>query len=348
MSNNHDDEKLFHIACINGNLESVRELLENGVNPLCQDEDRISGLDYAAAHGHLEIFKLVQKAAFERNPTHQRQRDTFNAMFRAIERGHENIADYVLETEKAPEQWLIDDGLNACAKAGRAKLARKFIANGADIHNQDDQALRYAAYYGHTATVQFLIEQGSDVNAGNSEALIQSARDGYTAIVESLIKHGARIKARNNDALVWAATGGHAKIVEILLDNGADVNAQDREAVLWAARKGHSDVIDVFLKRGIDIFTQKECPISEAIYNNHLSVAQNIVINHDIDLPENSITKLSKDRADAVQQGKSTSIFDETFRLIEKQKLNRKLRTNLTREYKPQKQNKMKSLGMKI
>lgn len=348
MNSNHDDEKLFHIACINGNLESVRELLENGVNPLCQDEDRISGLDYAAAHGHLEIFKLVQKAAFEKNPTHQRQRETFKAMNRAINGGHTNIVDYVLDSEKEPEQWLIDDGLNACARAGQTELAKKFVAKGADIHNQDNHALRYAAYFGYTATVKYFLEQGANVNAGNSEPLIQSARDGYTAIVELLIEHGARINARNNDALVWAATGGHAKIVDTLLENGADINAQEREAVLWAARNGHNDVIDVFLKRGIDIFDQKECPISEAIYNNHLSVAQNVIINHNISLPENSINELKEDREKAIQQGQSTNIFDETFRLIEKQKLNRKLHETLTSQHRLHKKLKTKSLGMKI
>lgn len=329
MSSNNDDEMLFHIGCINGSFENVKELLKNGVNPLCKDEDGISGLDYAAEKGHLEIFKLVQKAAFEKMPTYQRQRDTFKAMDRSIKNGYTNIADYVLETEKEPEQWLIDDGLNACARSGQTELAKKFIAKGADIHNQDNQPLRVAADRGQTETVKYLIGLGADVKAGDSEALIQSARNGHTAIVDLLLKHGADIHAKEDDALGWASVAGHANTVEILLNHGADINAQGREAVLLAARNGHNDVIDIFIKKGIDIFDQDECPVNEAIYNEKLSVAQNIIINHKIQLPESSIMLLHETKEAAIQMGKSASLVDETFKLIAKQTLHNKLTTNL-------------------
>ena len=345
---NKDKEELFHIGCINGSFDNVKELLKNGVNPLCQDEDGISGLDYSARHGHLDIFKLVQKAANEKSPIQQRQRDTFKAMEKSIINGHSNIAEYVLETEKEPEQWLIDDALNVCATVGQTELAKKLIAKGADIHNQADQPLRNSASRGHKETVQYLIEQGADVKAADSEALVQSARNGHTAIVDLLLKHGADIHAKEDDALGWASVAGHANTVEILLNHGADINAQGREAVLLAARKGHNDVLDVFLKRGVDIFDQEECPISEAIYNNHLSVAQNVIITHNITLPEKSITQLQESKETAMQIGNNTSIFDETFRLIDKQKLYRKLQANLTNQSRLQQKPKIKSLGMKI
>lgn len=327
MSSNHDDEKLFHTECINGNLENVKELLKNGVNPLTKDEDGISGLDFAARHGHLEIFKLVQKAAKAKNPSHQRIRDTFNAMEKSIINGHTNIAEYVLDTEKEPEQWLIDDALNVCAKLGQTELAKKFIAKGADIHNQADQPFRNAASNGQAETLKYFLEQGSF--RPDSETFIDSARNGHTKVVELLLKQGADIHAKDDDALVWAAAHGHSETATLLLDNGANINAQGREAVLWAARNGHNDVLDVFLKRGIDIFDQNECPVNEAIYNNHLSVAQNIIITHNITLPEKSITELQESKETAIQLGKNTSIFDETFRLIEKQNLHNKLRNNL-------------------
>ena len=327
MTKNKDDEELFYIGCINGSFENVKELLKNGVNPLCQDEDEISGLDYAARHGHLEIFKLVQKAAKAKSPSHQRNRDTFKAMEKSIINGHLNIAEYVLATEKEPEQWLIDDALNVCATVGQTELAKKFIAKGADIHNQADQSFRNAATSGQAETLKFFFEQGSF--GPDSETFIDSARNGHTKVVELLLKQGADIHTKNDDALVWAAARGHAETVEFLLDNGANINAQGKGSVLCAARNGHNDVLDVVLNRGIDIFDQKECPINEAIYNNHLSVAQNIIINHNITLPEKSIADLKESKETAIQLGKNTSIFDETFRLIAKQELHNKLKTNL-------------------
>lgn len=336
MSSNHDDEMLFHTECINGNLENVKELLKNGVNPLTKDEDGRNGLDYSAEHGHLEIFKLVQESAFnylsnELNyPGAALNKLEIKAMNRAIANGHLNIVDYILEhsnTIKHIEPYQIDDGLYESARFGQFEMAKKFIAKGADIHNQADQPFRNAASNGQAETLKYFLEQGSF--RPDSETFIDSARNGHTKVVELLLKQGADIHAKDDDALVWAAAHGHSETATLLLDNGANINAQGREAVLWAARNGHNDVLDVFLKRGIDIFDQNECPINEAIYNKHLSVAQNIIVNHNIKVPERSIMMLIETKEAAIQLGQNASMIDDVFKLIEKQNLHNKLRNNL-------------------
>lgn len=337
MSKRKINEQSFFDACYKGNLEKVKELLANGVDPLCKNEDGWNGLTYASFNGHIDIFKTVEIAAAEKERSYQRQRDVFRAMEYAIKNGHSNIVDYVLEQSKtkSTEQFLFDDVLHQAARYGKLDMAKQFIARGADIHDQAELALRVAAENGHTETVKHFIELGSDVNACDSTALIQSARNGHTETVDLLLKHGAKVHAENDDALVYSAINGHADIVRILLENGADINAQERGAVLYAARNGHNDVLDIYIEKGIDVFDQGACPIAEAVYNGHLSVAQNLIITHNIAVTEKTIEQLHEEKDTARLHRKNTSIFDETFLLIEKQQLNRKLKNNLVLTMQP-------------
>ena len=45
------------------------------------------------------------------------------------------------------------------------------IENGANIHANDDFALRYAAKNGHLEVVRYLIENGADIHADDDYAL---------------------------------------------------------------------------------------------------------------------------------------------------------------------------------
>ncbi|MCD0496750.1 ankyrin repeat domain-containing protein [Achromobacter sp. MY14] len=326
--------QLFLDACDKEDLDVVKTMLLNGINPLCKDEDDWNGLTYAASKGNLELFKTIENAAIENTSltTYQIQRFCFSAMDYAIKEDKENIVNYVLgkatDDEKS-ETCLLNDALYQAAAYGRHEMAKSIIDKGANIHDQDNSYLILAAEYGHKDFVHYLIELGAEVSERDDQALINASKGGHTEIVDMLLKHGANIHSREDDALYWASNNGHAETVELLLENGADINTQNRGSVLWAARNGRNDVIDVFVKRGIDIFDQDECPINEAIYNRRLSVAQNIIVNHNLKVPESSIMMLNETKEAAIQMGQNASVVDDIFKLIEKQNLHNKLRNNL-------------------
>jgi hypothetical protein len=90
------------------------------------------------------------------------------------------------------------------------------IQHGADVHADNDGALRWASYNGHLPVVQLLVKHGADVHAGNDEALRMASYYGHLPVVQLLVKHGADVHAGNDEALLWASGNGHLPVVQFL------------------------------------------------------------------------------------------------------------------------------------
>ena len=90
----------------------------------------------------------------------------------------------------------------------------------------------------HLANLNRLLALGADVHANNDDAL-RSASNGHVAVVQVLLAAGAYVQADNNYALRYASSNGHLAVVEALLLAGADVHAEDDYALRWASLNGH-------------------------------------------------------------------------------------------------------------
>ena len=72
------------------------------------------------------------------------------------------------------------------SKTGDLSSVKYLIEMGADVHADDDYALRWAAEYGHLDVVRYLIERGADVHAGDDWALGWASRNGHLDVVKYL------------------------------------------------------------------------------------------------------------------------------------------------------------------
>lgn len=79
--------------------------------------------------------------------------------------------------------------LITAAQDGILDVLQHVAEHGADIHADDDEALRSAARYGHFDCVQYLVEHDANVHAKNDAALKAARESGHTAIVNYLMKH---------------------------------------------------------------------------------------------------------------------------------------------------------------
>jgi ankyrin repeat protein len=65
-------------------------------------------------------------------------------------------------------------------------VVRYLINQGANIHAQNNETLRWSAYYAHLEVVRYLINQGANIHANNNGALQWSSQNGYLEVVQQL------------------------------------------------------------------------------------------------------------------------------------------------------------------
>ena len=96
--------------------------------------------------------------------------------------------------------------------------------------------------------VRVLLKAGADVHADDDYALRWAAEKGHTQTVQILLANGANIHAKDDSPLGWAAYYGHVEIVKVLLSAGADVHAMDNRALRVATRHGEFEFVKVLAK----------------------------------------------------------------------------------------------------
>ena len=116
------------------------------------------------------------------------------------------------------EQEDLDTRLIDAADHGDTKAVQTLLAAGANVHENDDCALRLAADAGHTETVRVLLAAGADAHA------------------------------EDDGALRWAADNGHTETVNVLFEAGSDVHAWDAYSLGMAAQNGHAETVQTLAK----------------------------------------------------------------------------------------------------
>ncbi|MCL5260149.1 MAG: ankyrin repeat domain-containing protein [Gammaproteobacteria bacterium] len=177
----------------------------------------------------------------------------------AKEEKKEAKAEEKSEQKASQNQAKLNAELLEAAKQGNLDAVQRLVTAGASVANAIEiyscmTALLWAAYYGHTTTVEWLLGgHGARLdekdNSGKT-ALLGAAFNGHTATAESLLRHGARIDERDNfyswTALLGAAYYGHTTTVEWLLNNSANIRDKDvfnRTAVDLARLENHPETV---------------------------------------------------------------------------------------------------------
>ena len=146
------------------------------------------------------------------------------------------------------------------------------IECGANIHADDDYALKCSAENGHLDVVKYLIEKGTDVHADDDDALQLSAGNGHLDVVKYLIEKGADVHDKDDYALRLSAGNGHLDIVKYLIEKGANIHADNDCALGWSAEYGHLDVVKYLIEKDANIHADDDCALRWSAENGHLGV----------------------------------------------------------------------------
>jgi len=151
---------------------------------------------------------------------------------------------------------------------------KNLLDQGADIHDDNDWALRESAFYGYLEIVKFLLTQGANIHADDDYALREAATNGHLETVKYLLTQGSNIHAKDDEALRYSAISDHLETVKCLVTNGANVHTNNDEPLRWAAEKGHLEIVKFLITQGANIHANNDEALKESVRNEHDDVWQ--------------------------------------------------------------------------
>ena len=194
---------------MNGNLQGVNVMINNGVDVNIKNKDDVTALMAASLKGHTEIVKLLLNKGAEVNL-------------------------------KSKGGWT---ALIIASQAGYTEIVKLLLDKGAEVNakNKDGvTALMLASSKGHAEIVKLLLNKGADVNAKNKDgvtALRVATQAGNQKIIE-LLKNAGAAEGQSSNQKVQSITmeSGGVKVTLQLSDF-----TTDNEGYIVA--KGHGGML---------------------------------------------------------------------------------------------------------
>jgi ankyrin repeat protein len=268
----------LHEAAKQGDLESVRNALAEGVAVDITNNRGQTALLIAAQAGHAEVARALIDAGAAVD-TKWRGNTPLNT---AIRHGWLDVTDTLLRsganlnTHQNSRAQLLHDAINSYAlsqnnvhKENLEIIFAKLADAGAPLEATDGEgftALHQASMRGMARATEILIEKGADIEARTplgESALILACQYVYKGhehvkIAKMLIKAGADVNARDHHQetpLIEATSGGSVELMEILLNSGADIEAKDKrgEGALDAAILKDPKPLEFLIANGADL-----------------------------------------------------------------------------------------------
>ncbi|HGM5491682.1 TPA: ankyrin repeat domain-containing protein [Serratia fonticola] len=229
-----EDDKSLLYACAMNDLSLIKLRLENAKPAQLKKSSQEAGtpLHAAALHGNKEAVDLLLAAGAD------------------IEAGN----------------FLRDNAMHACIKAGKLDIARYLIEQGSDINQkgcQNRHALNQLICYAWDREfAEYLLGKGCDI--------LQTSRDGYSMLndaacsnntdaIDFLMKNGID-KSALNSALCWAILKNAPEATRYLLDQGSSLEemyaaTKGLEKGLYhtlATKENGTDLIKLLISHGVD------------------------------------------------------------------------------------------------
>lgn len=302
-----------------GDLERVRALLDQDpslANRVAKYITYYVGagapLKNAAAHGHIEIVKLLLARGADPNLPEEGIAPHGHALYAAVANGHYEIAKLLLEhgAYPNPEVESSADALSRAIANADQPMIDLLCSYGAQ------RAVHLLAYYGDVRTAAAVFA-ANPTSADDPEALANAAGEGQEAFVRLLLRYqpdlpqrvvfpgwsvGAKTRELNEllfkhglnpsqpdwlriTPLHHLARNGDVEQAALFIEHGADLHARDEDICStplgWAAKYGQLAMVELLLQQGAQPNLPDELPdlawatpLAWAMRRGHAQIAQ--------------------------------------------------------------------------
>lgn len=181
----------------------------------------------------------------------------------------------------------IDCELIISAKANDLDAVSRLLQAGADVHAEDDFALKYCAEIGNLDMVTLLLKHGANLHAQHDYALRWSAGQGYLDIVTQLLKFGADVDAGKGtnlqSPLEFSVSCDHLNVVIKLLECNADMHLHDDRALQISVCDRNFKIMGLLLENGADLYCNNKQILKDLCINFDKKIADIILPYCDVD-----------------------------------------------------------------
>lgn len=300
------------IACFNGHLGIVKELIQAKADVNAVYKEEITPLIAACYEGHMDVVTELIKAGADVN---QAQYAVYRICPKGMKFGDMKSIEITENSEGFHRvKWMTP--LTAACENGHSEIVELLIKKGADVNVKNEfceTPLTAACGIGNLSVVELLLKNGANVTLEDSNAIVPltaAYNHGYYEIVEKLIKNGCENGNRTLSAACFegeiiavkelitaganvnvqdgfiapitaACIAGHSEVVKELILNDADVNLRDGDQlpIITASRRGHVSVVKELINAGVDINVvyKDETPLTSACRTNRLCVVKELI-----------------------------------------------------------------------
>ena len=264
-TNLRTDEKELLLKTSAGDIESVRNLIQAGVDLNVQNNKGMTALIIACEAGCVELTEELIKAGANLNI---RSLPSNTALMHALT---ENKTDCVMKLVKAGAKLNIQgsNGETALIKALRHNRKDSFeglLESGADpniLSNTNVTPLIFAVISNMLDCTEKLIKAGADVNLTDNESPVIIFALGTEKCTKALIEAGANLNSRDArfgmTPLVASVEFEHIECTKQLIQAGADLNITHKRGtspLMHAAILSKETWFTTLLKAGAEVDTK--------------------------------------------------------------------------------------------